>query len=251
MTCFDANTWIGAWPFSFCDTHSARTLATHLRRHGIARALVSPLGAVFAPEPGPANQKLLRTTRPHRALVPVPVINPTLANWPAELARCAGDSRVRCVRLLPNYHRYRLDGPAAGELVSALVARGLRPIVQMQLIDPRHEYHALSIRPVSSDDLAALLKRFRHVSLLASGLGRTDVLRLLPRFPQLLADLSFVEWIDTLAYLREKVSIRQLAFASHTPLLITAAARVKLDASALPVTVRRAVAAENLERFLR
>lgn len=250
MNYFDANTWIGRWPFAFCAAHDARTLSAHLRKHGIRRALVSPLDAVFAPEPGPANRTLLESTRGVAGLEPVPVINPALANACEEVAKCAADARVRAVRLLPNYHNYRLGVRAVEALIEELQPRGLRLIVQMQLIDHRHEYHAMNLKPVRADDLAALLKRHPRVPVLASGLLRPDLLRLAPKFPQLLADLSFAEWHDTMEHMRVKVSARQLAFASHTPLLITAAARAKVETSTLSAAEKRAIAAGNLERFL-
>jgi hypothetical protein len=250
LTYFDASTWIGRWPFSFADAHSPRSLAAHLARHGISRALVSPFDAVFAPAPQPANRALLTATRGIRGLVPVPVINPALAGWREDLAEVAADPRVRAVRLLPAYHDYKLAAPAVDDLLAALAKRRLRPIVQIQLIDQRHEYHALTIKPVPGDDLAALLKR-HHRPLLASGIMRPDLFKLAPKFPHLLADLSFVEWHDTMEHVTARVSARQLAFASHTPLLITAAARAKLDSSTLSVATRNAIAAANLERFLR
>lgn len=249
MTYFDANTWIGRWPFSFADSPTPRSLAAHLVRHGIARALVSPLDAVFAPAPQPANRALLADTRGIRALVPVPVINPALAGWREDLAEVAADPRVRAVRLLPNYHNYLLGAACVDELLAALARRRLRPIVQVQLIDQRHEYHAMALKPVPAADLAALLKRHRR-PLLASGLMRPDLLKLAPKHPHLLADLSFAEWHDTMEHLRARVSARQLAFASHTPFLITAAARAKLDRSTLPAAERVAIASANLRRFL-
>lgn len=251
MSYFDANTWTGRWPFSFADAHTPRSLAAHLARHGIARALVSPLDAVFAPAPQPANRALLTSTRGIRALVPTPVLNPALANWREDLAEIAADARVRAVRLLPNYHDYKLDHPAVDELIAALRKRRLRLIVQMQLIDHRHEYHAMTLKPVPADDLAALLKRHRPLPVLASGLMRPDLLRLAPKHPNLLADLSFAEWHDTLEHLRAKVPARQLAFASHTPLLLTAAARAKIDTSTLSAPQRTAIATTNLQRFLK
>lgn len=250
MNYFDANTWTGRWPFSFAEAYTPRALATHLARHGIRRALVSPLDAVFAPAPQPANRALLAATRGFRALIPVPVLNPALAGWRADLAEIAADPRVRAVRLLPNYHNYKLDHPEVDVLVAALAKYRLRLVVQMQLIDHRHEYHALTIKPVPADDLAALLKRHRNRPILASGLMRPDLLKLAPRHANLLADLSFAEWHDTMEHLLAKISPRQLAFASHTPLLITAAARAKLDPSALRASQRIAIAATNLQRFL-
>lgn len=251
MNTFDANTWIGRWPFAFCDAHTPATLAAHLRRHGIARALVSPLEAVLAPEPGPANRHLLAATRGQRRLEPVPVINPVLAGWWDDVAEADADPRVRAVRILPNYHGYTLKAKAVDALVGELRERGLRLIVQMQLIDARHEYHAMTIKPVPAAGLEALLRRHRGWPVLASGLMRPELKALAPKFPALLADLSFAEWHDTMEHLRAKVSAAQLAFASHTPILITAAATAKLDGSTLPGAEKRAIAAENLERFLR
>jgi predicted TIM-barrel fold metal-dependent hydrolase len=250
MKLFDANTWTGAWPFSFADAHTANSLAAHLAHHGIARALVSPLAAVFAPAPQPANRALLADTRRLRALVPVPVINPALASWRDDLAEVAQAPRVRAVRLLPNYHDYRLDAPTVDELIAELQRRRLRLIVQMQMIDHRHEYHALTIKPVPAAELAALLRRHAKLTVLASGLLRPDLLALASRQPRLLADLSFAEWHDTLEHLLARVPARQLVFASHTPLLITAATRAKLDTAPLRAPQRRAIGAGNLQRFL-
>ena len=250
MKIFDANTWIGQWPFAFLKVHTARSLAQELLAHGISRALVSPLDAVFAPEPGPANRDLLRTTRKVGQLVPVPVINPMLGNWREELALYSADPRVRAVRILPPYHNYRLSHRAVEELGSELVRRQLRLIVQVRLIDERHEYHALSIKPVATTDLESLTKRQPLLPVLASGLLRSEVRSLLPKTPRLLADLSFAEWHDTLPHLLDNIPARQLAFASHTPFLITAAARAKLDTSRIPATKRAAIAESNLQRFL-
>jgi hypothetical protein len=155
MNCFDANTWIGRWPFAFLADHTPGSLAAHLRKHGISRALVSPLEAVFAPEPGPANAHLLATTKNRAGLEPVPVINPALANWRDELAAAAADPRVRAVRLLPRYHNYRLKAAVLPAFMAELQRRGLRLIVQVRLIDERHEFHAMNLKPVPAAELAA------------------------------------------------------------------------------------------------
>ena len=116
MNAFDALTWLGHWPFAFLAERKAADLARHLRAHGIARALVSPLDAVFAPEPGPANRALFRAVRGVAALEPVPVINPALPDWRDQLQDCLDHAPVRLVRVLPSYHRVTLTGPAMAEL---------------------------------------------------------------------------------------------------------------------------------------
>lgn len=251
MNYFDANTWTGRWPFAFIEEHTPRSLAAHLQRHGIRRALVSPLDAVFAPEPGPANRQLLATTKGIKALVPVPVINPALANWREELADCAADPRVAAVRLLPRYHNYRLNGRAVQELAAELGRRRLRLIVQVRLIDERHEFHAMNLKPVPVAELKAFLAAHPKLPVLASGLLRSEILALGSKHLRLLTDLSFAEWHDTIPHLLAKVPVGQLAFASHTPFLVTAAARAKLDTAETPAGKRSAIAAGNLERFLK
>ena len=55
----DANVYLGSWPFAPLPPRTGPQLAAHLRALGIARSLVSPLGAVFQPDPMPANCALL------------------------------------------------------------------------------------------------------------------------------------------------------------------------------------------------
>ena len=157
---------------------------------------------------------------------------------------------MRAVRLLPAYHNYRLSHRAVGELAAELVRRRLRLIVQVRLIDERHEYHALTIKPVPAADVAALVQRHPKLRVLASGLLRSEVLALLPKHPRLLADLSFAEWHDTIPHLLTKVSPRQLAFASHTPFLVTAAAQAKLATLGVAAGKLKQIAAGNLEQWL-
>lgn len=250
MTYFDANAWTGPWPFALIESHSPRSLAVHLRRHGISRALVSPLEAAFAPAPGPANRGLLLATRGQAALVPVPVINPALASWREELDAVAADPRVRTVRVLPNYHNYRLRSRAMGELAAELVRRRLRLIIQVRLVDERHEFHALRLKGVPVKDLDAFLGRHRDLPVLACGLTRAELFALAPKHPRLLADLSFVEWHDTVRNVLAKVSARQLAFGSLTPLFITAGSRAKVATAGVGARASKAVASENLARFV-
>ena len=249
MNYFDANSWIGRWPFAWLDAHTPRSLAAHLRRLGIRRALVSPLAAVLAPAPGPANRELLRTTRGVTSLVPVPVINPALQNWREELDAVTADPRVRAVRVLPNYHNYRLRSQAMNELATELVRRRLRLIVQVRLVDERHEFHAMRLKGVPAADLDSLLKRHPRLGVLACGLTRTELFSLASKHPRLLADLSFVEWHDTVRNVLAKVSVRQLAFGSLTPFFITAASRAKISNAGVSARTAAAIAAGNLTRF--
>lgn len=250
MNYFDASTWIGKWPFAFVDAHTPGSLAAHLAPHGIRRALVSPVDTVFEPAPGPANKQLLKSTLGIKALIPVPVINPALANWQDELDAVTADDRVRAVRLLPAYHNYRLKGRAVDAFASEAIRRRLRVIVQVRLIDERHEYHAMNIKPLKPGSVAALAERHPKLRLMASGFLRSEILSIARGSRDLQFDLSFAEWHDTIPHLLAKVPSRRLCFASHTPFLITAAARAKLKTSGLAASRLGGIASTNLERWL-
>lgn len=250
MNVFDATAWIGPWPFAVLPEHTAASLTKALREHGIQRALVSPLRAVFAPEPGPANQALLRRTRSATALTPLPVLNPILPGWRDELDTLARDPRVRAVRWLPAYHGYSLRARELDVVVAALRERDLRLVITARLIDERHEYFALRLKPVPSTDLAAFLQRHPDWPVLVSGLTFQEALNLAPQYPRLLVDCSFAEWDRTLERWRETIPADQIVFGSHTPFLVTAATTAKLMTARLPAREHRAIAAGNLEAFL-
>lgn len=248
MKLFDANAWIGTWPFSLGPALDARGLARELRRHGIDRALVSPLAAVLAAEPGAANRALLRETRGVRGLWPVPVINPALANWREEFAAVAADSRVRAVRVLPGYHGYKLTARALAHLADACNERGLRLIVQARLIDERHEYHAMTVQPLAIKALGAWLAERPQHAVVVCGLLRSEIQALAPVHPNLHADLTLAEWLDPVPELRKKAARGQLVFGSGTPLFMPGAQAAKL-ATARGAD-RSAVASDNLAAWL-
>jgi hypothetical protein len=249
MKLFDANAWIGTWPFSFAATHDARSLAAELQSHGIGDALVSPMAAVLAPEPGPANRVLLHETHGVRGLEPVPIVNPALPGWRDELATSVADPRVRAVRVLPAYHAFRADGRAMRELAQALQQSGRRLIVQARLIDERHEFHAMTLKPVPVAALAVLLGALAPEPVLVCGLTRAEIHALAPVHANLRADLALAEWLDPVADLMRHARAAQLVFGSGAPILMPGAQVAKLETAR--AAERRTVGRAALERFLR
>ena len=250
MKLLDALAWTGSWPFAPIATHDARSLAVALEADGIDGALVSPLEAVFAVEPGPANRRLLHETRAVPALRPVPVVNPTVPGWESDLAEVADDPRVRMIRLLPAYHGYRLDGRAAVACGGAAARLRLAVAVQMRLVDERHEHHAVRVRPVPVAALETFVRRLPEIELVASGLLRSEIKAVAPRLRRARFDTSFAEWLDTLPDLLERARPEQLVFASNAPLLMPAAGRAKVVGADVPPRIRRVVAGDNLRRLL-
>ncbi|MBL9217512.1 MAG: hypothetical protein JNG82_03425 [Opitutaceae bacterium] len=245
---FDANCYLGAWPFGLMPELSPSGLLRHLQRSGIARAAVSPLDAVFAPEPMPANRRLFSAVRREHRLVPLPVVNPRLANWREQLAECAAGARVSAVRLMPAYHGYRLRA-VSDRFLTELAEAGLKPVLTVRLEDERQRYFALNVKGVPVADIAAFLARCPRMTALCTGLAVGEALQLAEAADNFLADLAYMENIELAALLRPRLPPRRLLFGTLTPMLSAQAQTAKLAHRGFSATERRVVGFGNARRF--
>jgi hypothetical protein len=247
---FDANAWIGAWPFALRPVETAEALRRRLGDAGITAALVSPLAAVLAPEPMPANRALLEQTRPHPALHPAPVINLRVPTWREDLEACAADPRVRAVRLVPVWHDRVVRPRAVAELAREIARRDLRLVVTARLEDERQQHFALRIRGLRVPSVARLLADAAPAPVLVSGLYYREILQL-KEHTNLLADVSMAEWVETVRGLLRELPARRLAFGTLSPFLSVPANVAKVAAARVPAAAMRQIASENIRRFLR
>ncbi len=245
----DAHAHLGTWPFSLLTERSPAGFAAHLRAHGIGRAVVSHLDAVLAPEPGPANRALFAAVRRARALVPLPTINPALANWRDELDACGAAAPIRAVRIVPNFHHYSLASPRLAPFVAALRERKLRLALQVRLEDERHRYFALKIKGVPVTQLAAFLKKFPDTHPLLLGCYLPEIRALAKTAKNFSVDTACAEWEQTLVELLKVLPTARILFGSHTPFHTTRAQVEKLQRARVPASARAAVGARNAERF--
>jgi len=245
----DANAALGPWPFAPLTERTAPQLVAHLKTHGVNRALVSHLGAVFLPEPMPANRALFAAIRRTPALLPVPVINPALATWREHLSTCCAAAPIRAVKIIPAYHNYSLRHPALTPFVAAVNAAGLRLIVTTRLEDERHRYHALGIKGIPIAQVAAFLARFPATHFVCSGLYKPEIETLAATHQNFSADIAFAEWLNTLALLTQKIPARRLLLGTNSPLFDTHAQVDKLRLCRLPAKTLALIGSANATRL--
>ncbi len=244
----DANVNLGNWPFTLVPPLTAPQLAAHLRRHGIGRALVSPIGAILAPDPMPADRALFAAVRGIPALVPVPVVNPALAHWREQLA-AADLGPVRAIKLFPNYHNYRLDSRRFDPFFAAVKSLRLRLVISARVEDDRHRYFGLRIKDVPVKSFAPFLRRHPGLHPLILGLGLPQLRELAKKCDNFSTDTSFIEWLDALAELTREFPVRRILFGSHAPFFVTRASVAKLAAAPLSARTRAAIGRANAARF--
>jgi predicted TIM-barrel fold metal-dependent hydrolase len=246
----DSNAYLGPWPFAPIAVRTAPQLSAHLAAHGIRRALVSHLGAVFLPDPMPANRELFAAVRRTPSLVPVPIINPALANWREQLAICqAAVPGLTAVKILPNYHNYKLRASRLTDFMGALSEAKLKLVLNVRLEDERHKYFALRIKGVPVADVAAFLKRFPKHHVLLTGIYKPELEKLVPEHTNFSADIAFCEWYTTLVSLLEKISARRLLLGTCTPLLSTRGEVAKLNFAKIPASAKTLIGSTNARRF--
>lgn len=245
----DTNVNLGLWPFAPLPELNASQVAARLAAAGIRRAFVSPLGAVFQPDPMPANVALITAVGRTPALLPVPVINPALANWREQLDRCQAAAPIRAVKLFPNYHNYRLTARRLDDFMAAIAQTGLKLIVNVRLEDERHRYFALKIKGVPVADIARFLRHFPAQHVLLTGLYRHELKQLAADHKNFSADIAFSEWVETVKDLLTVIPARRLMLGTNTPLLSTRAQADKLRLAQIPTRTKALIGTDNARRF--
>lgn len=246
----DTHCFLGPWPFLPVPARTGHELAAHLRRYGVDRALVSHLGAAFLPEPMPANRRLWATTRGIKTLEPVPIINPALANWRAQLDECKRRQPLHAVRLMPTFHNYGPAHPRLKLCMAELARAEIKVILQIRVEDERNRYFGLKVVGLAEADVDEFLRRFARQTVLCVGLYYGEIVRLAAQHANFLADISFAESFTTLDALREKLPARRLVFGSCCPILSVAAQTAKVRLTGLSRRECEQIAAGNVRRFL-
>lgn len=245
----DTNVNLGSWPFTPIADRTGSELATHLAASGIRRALVSHLGAVFQPEPMVTNRKLFAAVGRTPALLPVPVINPALANWREQLAECRAAAILRAVKIFPNYHNYSLSSRRLDPFFDALDEASLKLIVNVRLEDERHKYFALKIKGVPVSQMAAFLRQHPQRHVLFTGIYKPEVEKLAPDHVNFSADIAFCELTNTLELMLKNISALRLMLGTCTPLLSTYGEVGKLTDARIPASAKKLIGSENARRF--
>jgi len=141
----DANAFLGNWAFRPVDG-DRDALLDRMDRAGVDRALVSSTEAVTYRNPHNGNRELREAVADAGdRLLPLATINPTYAGWRTALEECI-EWGFRGVKLLPTYHDYDPDDPAAVELLEACARRDLPAVLAAALEDQRARHPRIRLR---------------------------------------------------------------------------------------------------------
>ncbi|MFH1969906.1 MAG: amidohydrolase family protein [Verrucomicrobiota bacterium] len=241
----DVNTSFGRWPFHKFNVNSTQALAKHLNAAGITRALISSIDGILYPDPLACDAELFKAVKSMPMLIPVPTINPCLANWRKALET----NGLKAVKIIPNYHNYPLADPAVGQLMEVLADRRIPLIIQMRVNDERNQYPLMKIPGVDLRAVVRLANTCREAPVICLCAYHGEAIELVQKTVNVHVDISFIETFQTLPTLLRKIPAERILFGSHTPFLYTASAVMKLNAARLTSKSYKAIASANAQRL--
>jgi predicted TIM-barrel fold metal-dependent hydrolase len=246
----DLSAFTGTWP-SRPLPGDLPAVRHSLRSCGVDRICVSPLGAAWGRNPHQFNGPLYQGSQSFDDVWPVPVLDPTVATWREELSRALRQPRVRLVRLLPNYSPYPLG--EADALLHAFTEAGLAVIIQLRLEDMRCQHPLAQVADLSPVEVAGVAERHPKLTVIIGGARTAELTGLKDRLsaiPNIYADVSQADGLDTVRLLVEAGLTEKLLFGSHAPFFIPHAAlgRVVTD---LPDDAAEAILGGNALRVVR
>jgi hypothetical protein len=250
----DTNVSLSRWPFRRCPLDDTPSLVAKLREHGVTQAWAGTFDALFHKDLTTANARLADECARHGKglLVPIGALNPTLPDWETDLRRCAELHKMPGIRLLPNYHGYKLDDPRVEQLLAAASACGL--FIQIALVqeDDRTQLALAKASPTDTAPLPSLLKKFPKARVQLLNVFRTlrgkpvlELAALGVRF-----ETATLESVEGVGNMLKQIPPDRLCFGSHAPFYYFESAKLKLQESDLTLAQLAAVTHENARKLL-
>lgn len=246
----DTNVWFGVWPFQSFFQDSPEKLCAHVRGMGISTAMVSSIEAVLYPDPDVFNKLLLKKIGGYPDLTPVLVINPLLADAMARLQEYTEFKTLKAVKILPNYHNYKLLNGNFHVFMEILEANNILLMIQIRIEDERGQYPLMQIPPVDAKDIIRLASKYpknKIVCLCASGLEAENILQ---ATENVYADISYIDGAKSIGNIIQKVSPGRIVFGSHTPFFVTESARMKVMNEEVSGKDIRKICSANISKLL-
>jgi hypothetical protein len=250
----DTNVSLSRWPFRRCPLDDTPSLVAKLREHGVTQAWAGTFDALLHKDLTAANARLADECARHGRglLVPIGAINPTRPDWQEDLRRCVEQHRMPGIRLLPNYHGYKLDDPRFTAVLGAATERGL--FIQIALVqeDDRTQHPLAKAPPTDTMPLPALLKKFPQARVQLLNAFRTlrgkpvlELAALGVRF-----EIATLESVEGVGHLLKQLPPDRLCFGSHAPFYYFESAKLKLQESDLTPAQLAAVSHDNARKLL-
>ena len=130
---FDGNAFIGEWPFRRLAHNTGEGLLRLMDRHGVDKAAVSSLFALFYKDCAVANRRLAEEIKGRGdRLIPVGTINPAFPGWEDDLKECVELLGAKAIKLFPAYQQ-------ADQHSIVVFQQAVPNLVELKFDQPNHK----------------------------------------------------------------------------------------------------------------
>jgi predicted TIM-barrel fold metal-dependent hydrolase len=243
MSVIDVGAWIGAYPFRGIPNSSLDHLRQKMTALGIERAIVSPYEAIFWENNLDAYAHFAEQLAGDAAIEVWPVVRPGAT---AGLESLLDRFRPRGLRLLPNYHSYRLSDASARDILELAKSRGMVTQVFQRIADERW-HHLLKVPAVDQTDLEYVTGVHTDQRILLSGLNvLVPFASRLRQNPGLYVDVSRIRGPQfAIESLVQSLPVEKLLFGSLWPVQIIEATLWQITSARIDDASRRRLLFEN------
>jgi predicted TIM-barrel fold metal-dependent hydrolase len=248
MSVIDMSAWIGAYPFRGIPNSSLDDLRRKMTELQIERAIVSPYEAIFWENNLDAYEQAAQQLADDEKIDVWPVVRPGAT---VGLEKLLDRFQPRGLRLLPNYHGYRLSDAPTREILDLAKSRGMIVQVFQRVADERWHY-LLKVPPVDQTDLEYLTSVHTDQSIVLSGLNSiAPFASRLRQNPNLYADLSRIRGPQfAIESMVKSLPAAKLVFGSLWPVQIIEATLWQITSAKIDDSTKRKLVCENAETLL-
>ncbi len=234
----DSNTYLSRWPTRRLPCDETSELVVKLKENGVKSAWVGSFDGLLHNDISSVNARLVAECKTYGEglLIPFGSINPALSGWQEDLRRCTHEHGMPGIRLHPNYHGYRLDGPAVGKLFDLCEKHELVVQVALTMEDERTQHKLMRVGPVDTKPLIQSVKNRPNLRIvILNGLRtlRHDAASELAAAGKVWFEISMLEGIGGIERLLKHVPLNRILFGSYFPFFYFESAVLKLHESEL------------------
>lgn len=245
----DTNVSLGQWPFRHEMLADTTALVAKLRQQGVTQAWVSHFDALLHKDISSVNARLADECQRHGGglLTPIGALNPMLPGWEEDMHRCAEVHRMPGIRLHPNYHGYKLDGPVFERVLQLADERRLLVQISVIMEEERTIHPLVNVPATDTAPLSTVLAKFPNVRLQLLNAFRTlRGLSLISLAKHgVCFEIAMLEGVAGIESLLKQLSPDRLCFGSHAPFFYVESAKLKLQESALDEAQMKAICYGN------
>ncbi len=251
----DTNIYLLRYPFRRVTYDDTSRLVTKLRRMKVTSAWASSFEGILHRDMAGVNERLaVECQRYPEMLIPFGMVSPMLPDWEEDVRRCAEVHKMPGIRLLPNYHGYKLDDAKVDQLFELAEKAKLIVQIPLKLEDERTQHPLVQTTAVDAKPLVALLRKYPEVKVVLLNSQRTlrrGALTEMAKAGHVYFDIAMQEGVGGIEKLLKYVPLERLLFGSFFPNFIWESAFLKLQETELGKHRREAITSGNANQILK